>query len=111
MNVNVIVSVGLIAALAAGGACAVAHWIAKRRCWGYVPRYVAGIGIGLTALVFPLGIALPINDALAIWGTTALIFAVEGLATWLAHDSDTDTQKVTNTPEADRILSKIDREI
>lgn len=109
MNVNLLITVGLIAALAAGGACAVAHWIAKRRKWEYIPRYVTGIAIGLIALVFPLFVALPIDDALALWSTVVLIFAVEGGATWLAHDSD--PPPVGEVPDADRILSKLDREI
>jgi hypothetical protein len=109
MNPNLTISIGLIASIAAGFACAIAQRIAKARHWKYVPRYVTGVAIGLVALVFPLFATLETNDAIVVWGVAALIFAGEGIATWIAHDAD--PEMTGRTPEADRLLREIDEEL
>ena len=108
MNPNLSLGIGILAAITAGLACVGAHKIARRRRWGYVPRYVTGIAIGLVALAFPLFCAMPPNDAVLAWGVTALIFVGEGLATWLAHDASPDN---STTPEADELIRRLDEEL
>jgi hypothetical protein len=114
MTHDLIIGVGIIASIAAGLACAVAHWHAKTHRWGYVPRYVTGTLIGLIALAFPLFAAMALPDALALYGVIWLIFGVMGIATWLAHDNDPAPKgaRVTLTHEADDLLrAALDEEL
>ncbi len=106
MNPNLIIGITSIAALAAGLACVGAHWVAKRRKWGYVPRYGIGVGIGLAAFAFPLFATMAVLDALVWLVALGIIFGSEGIFTWLAHDADPETPTMAGsvTPEADRLL-------
>ena len=108
MNPNLSLGIGIIAAFAAALACAVAHPIARRLRWGYVPRYVCGVAIGLIALAFPLFGALDAHDAALIILIAGGIFGAEGLATWLAHDARPDS---STTPEADELIRRLDEEL
>lgn len=113
---DLIIGIGIIASIAAGLSCAIAHRHAKAHRWGFVPRYVTGTLIGLIALVFPLFAAMALPDALVLYGVVWLIFGVMGLATWLAHDNDPDPAhkgtRVTLTHEADDLLrAALDEEL
>jgi hypothetical protein len=110
MTPNLIIGISGVAATAAGLACAVAHWWAKKRRWAYVPRYVTGTLIGLIAIAAPLFAALDVPDAVLLYGMCWLIFGAMGIATFLAHDGDPDPPH-SLTPEADRLLSAIDEEL
>lgn len=107
MNPELPIGVGSIAAIAAALACIPAHRWARARRWGYVPRYVFGVAIGLLAFAFPLFMTLETPSAVVLLGVIVLIFSLEGLATWLMHDADPPTL----TPDADRLLSRIDEEL
>ncbi len=108
MNPNLALGIGVIAAFAAALACAVAHPIARRLRWGYVPRYVCGVAIGIIALAFPLFGTLEAGDAALIILIAGGIFGAEGLATWIAHDASPDR---SSTPEADEMIRQLDEEL
>lgn len=110
MTIEIIIGIGLIAGLAAAGASVIAHRVAKVRHWRYVPRYVCGVVIALVAFIFPLFAAQATNNALVLFGVLALIFTLQGFATWLAHDSDPDPPG-TLTPDADALIRRIDEEL
>ena len=110
---NLTIGIGVIAALAAALGCGVAHTIAKHMRWGFVPRYGAGVLLGLVAFAFPLFAAVTVEMGVLIYGLAWLIFGMEGLATWLAHQNDPDPRPpaVSITPEADALLASLDEEL
>jgi hypothetical protein len=110
MNLNLIIGIGSIAALAAGLACVGAHRWAKAHHWPYVPRYVTGVLFAMGAFAFPLFAALDAPDALILFVVLGAIFGTECIFTWLAHDGDPDPPD-GRTPEADRLLREIDEEL
>ena len=109
---NLTIAVGVIAAVAAGLACLVAHPIAKRHRWKYLERYATGVTIGHVAYAFVIFTAgLPIEVAAVLYGLLWLVYGGEGLATWHAHDSDPDPRPRSLTPDADKLLRDIDEEL
>lgn len=111
MDTNVI-SIGIVAALAAGLGCAVLHPIAKRLHWRYVPRYASGIAVGNGVYAFVIFAALPLETAAVLYGLLWLVYGAEGLATWLSHENAPDPRPSSTTPEGDRLLREaIDEEL
>jgi hypothetical protein len=110
---NQTIAIGVIAALAAGLGCTVAHGIAKRLHWPYIPRYVTGVALGNAAFAFVVFSALTVEQAAILYGLLWLIYGIEGLATWLSHENDPDPRLplVSLTPEADRMLQNMDEEL
>lgn len=111
MTVETILGIGLIAGIAAAGASVIAHRVAKARRWPYVPRYVCGVVVALSAFAFPLFASQPISTALLDIGVLALIFTLQGFATWLAHDADPDVPGTPQKPAADAVTRWIDEEL
>lgn len=106
------ISIGIIAAIVAGGACWAVHPLAKAHRWGYIPRYAAGAGFAVIAFGFVLAtLPLPIETTAILVSLLVLIFGVEGFATWLAHDIDPDPPRGSTTPAADKLLREIDEEL
>ena len=105
------ISIGIIAAIVAGGACWLTHPLAKAHRWGYVPRYVAGAVFTTIGFGFVLAtVKLPIETTAILVSLLVLIFGVEGFATWLAHDISPDPPQ-SATPAADKLLQAIDEEL
>lgn len=114
MNPNLIIGIASIAGIAAGFACVGAHWIAKRRRWSYVSRYIIGVLFGMGAFVFPLRAAMDTLDALVLTVALGIIFGSEAIGTWIAHDADPDLppKPASLTPEGDKLLrDAIDEEL
>lgn len=111
MNPSLVIGVSLGIATTAGLACALAHRWAKRRRWAYIPRYITGAVIVLIGYGFPLLVALPIVDALVLLFALILIYFGGAIGTFLAYDADPDPPTPSTTPDADRVLSKLDGEI
>jgi len=102
---ELIIAIGFVSAIAAGFACWIAHPIARKLKWSYVPRYGLGVCIGLVAFGFPLFAALPIEMAVLLYGMVWLIFAGgEGIGTWAAHQNDPDPRPSSTTSEGDQLL-------
>lgn len=93
------ISIGIIGAIAAALAQAVAHQIAERRQWPRIPRYVAGITIIALAFAPVLFSALPVEYAAVIYSLFWLIIGASGLATWMSYEAD--RQAVVPTPTRD----------
>lgn len=106
---DLVIVTGTIGALLAGLACYVAHPYAKRHHWPFVPRYAYGVGVALLAFAPVVFVALDRPTAVLLLFLLALIFGLEGAATGLAHQDDPDP--VEATKDADRILSKLDKEL
>lgn len=108
MNPNLIIGISLGVAVTAGFACVLAHRLAKRRHWTYIPRYIAGAFIVIVGFGFPLFVGMDFPDALTFLMAIILIYTGAGIGTFLAHDADPDPPGPSTV---DRILSKLDKEI
>ena len=103
MTMEPIILIGLIAATAAGFACAVEHRYAERHQWNAVTRYGAGAATWLIAFAAPLFAALPIEQAVLLYGMAWLIIGGMGFATWACY------QPPIAMPEEDELEAKINR--
>lgn len=110
MSPNLTIGISIVGGVACALACALAHRWARRKRWPYLPRYVTGAVFILIGYGFPLFATLPINDALPLFMALILIYTGGGIGTFLAYDADPDPP-TSGTPAADRILSKLDKEI
>jgi hypothetical protein len=85
---NTVISIGIIGAIAAALAQAVAHQIASRYDWRRIPRYVTGITIIALAFAPVVFSALSVEQASVIYGLFWLITGASGLATWISYEAD-----------------------
>jgi hypothetical protein len=100
---ELVILIGLVSATAAGFACAAEHSYAKRHGWGAVERYGAGALTWLVGFAPPLFAALPIEQAVLLYGMAWLVIGAMGFATWLCY------QKPIAMPEEDELTQKINR--
>lgn len=85
---QIAILVGILAALVAGGAQAIAHRYAQRQRWHPIARYTCGVTVIGAAFAVPLFVALPVESAAALLFVFALIVGTSGLATWLSYEAD-----------------------
>ncbi len=97
------ITIGIVAAITAGLAQAVAHQIAARYDWPRVPRYVAGITIIAVAFAPVMFSALSVEQAAVLYGLFWLIVGASGLSTWICYEAD-------KRPKAGPPLSRDDLE-
>lgn len=100
---ELVILVGLTASVAAGFACAFEHSYAARHAWGPIERYGVGALTWLIAYAAPLFVALPIEQAVLLYGMAWLIIGGMGFATWLSY------QPPIALPEEDELEAKINR--
>ena len=100
---ELVILIGLVSATAAGLACAAEHSYAARHAWGAIERYGAGALTWLVAFAPPLFAALPIEQAVLLYGMAWLIIGGMGFATWLAY------QRPVAMPEEDELEQKINK--
>ncbi len=96
---NTTIFIGIVCALCAGLAQALAHQVAAIHAWKRIPRYVAGITIIALAFAPVLFYALPTEVAAVLYGLFWLITGASGLATWISYEADKTRR--TNTPSRD----------
>ena len=100
---ELVILIGLVSATAAGFACAFEHSYAARHAWGPIERYGAGALTWLVAFAAPLFAALPIEQAVLLYGMAWLVIGSMALATWLSY------QPPIAMPEEDELEAKINR--
>lgn len=98
---ELVILIGIVSATAAGFACAAEHDYAERHGWGAVERYGAGAATWLIAFAAPLFAALPIEQAVLLYGMAWLIIGGMGFATWAVY------QKPRTMPDEDELEKKI----
>lgn len=82
------VTIGIIGAIMAGLAQALAHQVAQHYHWKRIPRYVTGITIINAAFAPCVFYALPLEHAAIIYGLLWLVTGFSGLATWISYEFD-----------------------
>ena len=85
---SIIIGIGVIGAIAAALAQAVAHQVAQRHNWKRIPRYVTGITIIAVAYAPVVFFALALEYAAVIYGLFWLITGASGLATWISYEAE-----------------------
>jgi predicted membrane channel-forming protein YqfA (hemolysin III family) len=91
------IGIGIIGAIAAAFAQAIAHQVARHYRWRRIPRYVTGITIIALAFAPVLFFALPLGHAAVIYGLFWLIVGASGLATWISYEMDGAPPAFTRT--------------
>lgn len=87
-SMSTAITIGIVAAIAAGLAQAVAHHYAERHDWPRIPRYVTGITIIALALAPVMFSALSVEHAAVLYGLFWLIVGASGLSTWICYEAD-----------------------
>src|SRR4051812_36550941 len=105
-SMELVILVGLISAVAAGLACAAEHGYAERHAWEAIERYGAGALTWLVAFAAPLFAALPIEEAVLLYGMAWLIIGGMAVATWTCY-----RKPITMPDEDDALAAKIDKEL
>ena len=82
------ITIGIVAAITAGLAQAVAHQVAERYQWERIPRYVTGITIIALAFAPVMFSALSVEQAAVLYGLFWLIVGASGLSTWICYEVD-----------------------
>jgi hypothetical protein len=82
------ITIGVIGAIMAGLAQALAHQVAQHYHWRRIPRYVTGITIIAVAFAPVVFYALAIELAAIVYGLFWLITGASGLATWISYEAD-----------------------
>ena len=85
---GVTISIGIIGAIAAGLAQALAHQVAQHYHWARIPRYVTGVTIIAAAFAPVVFSALSLEYAAVIYGLFWLITGASGFATWVCYEMD-----------------------
>jgi hypothetical protein len=98
-----IILIGIVSAIAAGLACAAEHGYAERHGWGALERYGAGAMTWLMGFAPPLFAALPIEQAVLLYGMAWLIIGGMGFATWACY------RPPVALPEEDELEKKINK--
>ena len=100
---ELVILIGVVSATAAGFACAAEHGYAARHAWGFLERYGAGAATWLIAFAPPLFAAVPIEQAVLLYGMAWLIIGGMGFATWITY------RPPLTMPEEDELEQKINK--
>src|SRR4051812_34446628 len=85
---SITISIGIIGAIMAALAQAIAHLVAEHHHWQRTPRYVTGITIIAAAFAPVIFSALTLEYAAVIYGLFWLIIGASGLTTWICYEID-----------------------